>query len=41
MKDIYRDGARNLPILESYLSHSKNGKIQVIYDQRRRKGDVW
>ncbi len=33
VKDKYRDGARNLPILESYLSHSKNGKIQVIYDQ--------
>ena len=33
VKDKYRDGARNLPILESYLFNSKNGKIQVIYDQ--------
>jgi len=35
VKYKYRDGdgARNLPILESYLFNSKNGKIQVIYDQ--------
>jgi len=33
VKDKYRDDARNLPILDSYLSSSKNGKISVVYDQ--------
>ena len=33
VKEKYRDDARNLPILETYLANSTDGKIPVVYQQ--------